>query len=174
MEQMLTRRLTHYREAAETGKKDGFEILPDLWLIDGGAGQVAVAKRVTEQFGLEIPVFGMVKDDRHRTRAIRAENEEIAIRASQSVFRLVTNIQDETHRYAISFSRKKHQKAGFASTLTAVPGGRGLKKRLREDRSFRLLDRRRRAVRVEITCSVRLRPPYRALLGGKSGRGVRM
>ena len=122
MEQMLTRRLTHYREAAETGKKDGFEILPDLWLIDGGAGQVAVAKRVAEQFGLEIPVFGMVKDDRHRTRAIRAENEEIAIRASQSVFRLVTNIQDETHRYAISFSRKKHQKAGFASTLTAVPG----------------------------------------------------
>lgn len=64
----------------------------------------------------------MVKDDRHRTRAIRAENEEIAIRASQSVFRLVTNIQDETHRYAISFLRKKHQKAGFASTLTAVPG----------------------------------------------------
>lgn len=61
--------LTHYREAAETGKKDGFEILPDLWLIDGGAGQVAVAKRVAEQFGLEIPVFGMVKDDRHRTRA---------------------------------------------------------------------------------------------------------
>ena len=122
MEQMLTRRLTHYREAAETGKKDGFEILPDLWLIDGGAGQVAVAKRVAEQIGLEIPVFGMVKDDRHRTRAIRAENEEIAIRASQSVFRLVTNIQDETHRYAISFSRKKHQKAGFASTLTAVPG----------------------------------------------------
>lgn len=122
MEQMLTRRLTHYKEAAENGKKDGFETLPDLWLIDGGAGQVAAAKKAAAQFGVEIPIFGMVKDDRHRTRAIRAENEEIAIRSSQSVFRLITAIQDETHRYAISFSRKKHCKTGFASVLTGVPG----------------------------------------------------
>ena len=122
MEQMLTRRLTHYKEAAENGKKDGFETLPDLWLIDGGAGQVAAAKKAAAQFGVEIPIFGMVKDDRHRTRAIRAENEEIAIRSSQSVFRLITAIQDETHRYAISFSRKKHRKTGFASVLTSVPG----------------------------------------------------
>mgnify|MGYP000560907211 FL=1 len=122
MEQMLTRRLTHYREAAENGKKDGFETLPDLWLIDGGAGQVAAAKKAAAQFGVEIPIFGMVKDDRHRTRAIRAENEEIAIRSSQSVFRLITAIQDETHRYAISFSRKKHRRTGFASVLTGVPG----------------------------------------------------
>lgn len=122
MEQMLTRRMTHYKEAAENGKKDGFETLPDLWLIDGGAGQVAAAKKAAAQFGVEIPTFGMVKDDRHRTRAIRAENEEIAIRSSQSVFRLITAIQDETHRYAISFSRKKHRKTGFASVLTGVPG----------------------------------------------------
>ena len=122
MEQMLTRRLTHYKEAAENGKKDGFETLPDLWLIDGGAGQVAAAKKAAAQFGVELPIFGMVKDDRHRTRAIRAENEEIAIRSSQSVFRLITAIQDETHRYAISFSRKKHRKTGFASVLTGVPG----------------------------------------------------
>ena len=122
MEQMLTRRLTHYKEAAENGKKDGFETLPDLWLIDGGAGQVAAAKKAAAQFGVEIPIFGMVKDDRHRTRAIRAENEEIAIRSSQSVFRLITAIQDETHRYAISVSRKKHRKTGFASVLTGVPG----------------------------------------------------
>ena len=122
MEQMLTRRLTHYKEAAENGKKDGFETLPDLWLIDGGAGQVAAAKKAAAQFGVEIPIFGMVKDDRHRTRASRAENEEIAIRSSQSVFRLITAIQDETHRYAISFSRKKHRKTGFASVLTGVPG----------------------------------------------------
>lgn len=122
MEQMLTRRLTHYKEAAENGKKDGFGTLPDLWLIDGGAGQVAAAKKAAAQFGVEIPTFGMVKDDRHRTRAIRAENEEIAIRSSQSVFRLITAIQDETHRYAISFSRKKHRKTGFASVLTGVPG----------------------------------------------------
>lgn len=122
MEQMLTRRLAHYKEAAENGKKDGFETLPDLWLIDGGAGQVAAAKKAAAQFGVEIPIFGMVKDDRHRTRAIRAENEEIAIRSSQSVFRLITAIQDETHRYTISFSRKKHRKTGFASVLTGVPG----------------------------------------------------
>lgn len=122
MEQMLTRRLTHYKEAAENGKKDGFETLPDLWLIDGGTGQVAAAQKAAAQFGVAIPIFGMVKDDRHRTRAIRAENEEIAIRSSQSVFRLITAIQDETHRYAISFSRKKHRKTGFASVLTGVPG----------------------------------------------------
>ena len=122
MEQMLTRRLTHYREAAENGKKDGFEILPDLWLIDGGAGQAAVARRVTEQFGLSIPVFGMVKDDRHRTRAIRAESEEIAIRSNKAAFQLITAIQDETHRYAITFSRKKHGRAGVGSALTQVPG----------------------------------------------------
>ena len=132
MEQMLTRRLTHYKEAAENGKKDGFETLPDLWLIDGGAGQVAAAKKAAAQFGVEIPIFGMVKDDRHRTRAIRAENEEIAIRSSQSVFRLITAIQDETHRYAISFSRKKHRKTGFASVLTGVPG-------IGEQRAARLL-----------------------------------
>ena len=132
MEQMLTRRLTHYREAEQSGKQDGFERLPDLWLIDGGAGHVTVARSVVERFGLTIPVFGMVKDDRHRTRAIRSETEEIAIQANKSAFALITAIQDETHRYAISFSRKRHQKSSFSLELTRVPG-------IGEERARRLL-----------------------------------
>lgn len=152
MEQMLTRRLTHYKEAQQSGKQDGFEILPDLWLIDGGAGQAAVARRVAEQFGLSIPVFGMVKDDRHRTRAIRAEEEEIAIQSNKSVFALVTAIQDETHRYAISFSREKHQKSGLTLALTAVPGI-GEKRARALLRHFKTMKALREATENELTAA---------------------
>lgn len=142
MNEMLTRRLNHYRDAAASGKKDGFERLPDLWLIDGGAGHVAVAREVLARFKLPIPVFGMVKDDRHRTRAVRAESEEIAIQANKSVFALVTTIQDETHRYAISFSRHKHGKTSFAVSLTQVPG-------IGEERARKLLAHFRTVKKIE-------------------------
>ncbi len=132
MTEMLTRRLTHYREDGARGETEGFARLPDLWLIDGGAGHVAAAEKVVQSFGLSIPVFGMVKDDRHRTRAIRAQEEEIDIRANQGAFHLITAIQDETHRWAISFSRKKHGKTGVSLELTRVPG-------IGEERARRLL-----------------------------------
>lgn len=119
MEQMLTRRFTHY---AQGDSDEGFARLPDLILMDGGAQHVAVAQRVLASFDLRVPVFGMVKDSRHRTRAITAENGEIAISADRGVFALVTSVQDEVHRYAISFSQQRHGSDSFATRLTGVPG----------------------------------------------------
>ena len=120
MDQMLSRRLERYLH--HEGAPDGFERLPDLWLIDGGAGHVHVALMVLERYGIRLPVFGMVKDSRHRTRAITADEGEIAISQNRKVFALVTSIQDEVHRYSIQFSRKSHQKSGVATRLTEVEG----------------------------------------------------
>ena len=118
MEEVLTRRLTHYMEQ---DKK--FMPLPDVMLIDGGEQHAKVARRVTERFGLAIPIFGMVKDDRHRTRAlITPEGREIGIQNNQAVFTLIGRIQEETHRFAITFNRQSHAKTVKGSTLDAIPG----------------------------------------------------
>ena len=125
MDQMLSRRMSHYLEHQEhsgEGKPDGFERLPDLWLIDGGPGHVSVAEGVLARFGVQIPVFGMVKDSRHRTRAVTSQNGEIAISANRGVFAFVTGIQDEVHRYSIEFSRKSHQKSSVGTRLLEVEG----------------------------------------------------
>ena len=125
MDQMLSRRVARYlehRDCPGEGKPDGFERLPDLWLIDGGAGHVAVAEEVLRRYGLAVPVFGMVKDSRHRTRAITAQEGEIAISANRGVFAFVTGIQDEVHRYSIEFSRKSHQKSAVSTRLLEVEG----------------------------------------------------
>ena len=100
-----------------------FMPLPDVLLIDGGEQHAKVARRVTERFGLAIPIFGMVKDDRHRTRAlITPEGREIGIQGSQAVFSLIGRIQEETHRFAITFNRQSHGKSVRGSTLDAIPG----------------------------------------------------
>ena len=118
MEEVLTRRFTHYMEQ---DKK--FMPLPDVLLIDGGEEHAKVARRVTERFGLAIPIFGMVKDDRHRTRAlITPEGREIGIRQNQAVFSLIGRIQEETHRFAITFNRDSHRKNVRASALDAIEG----------------------------------------------------
>ena len=118
MEEVLTRRLTHYMEQ---DKK--FMPLPDVLLIDGGEQHAKVARRVTERFGLAIPVFGMVKDDRHRTRAlVTPEGREIGVKGTQAVFALIGRIQEETHRFAITFNRESHGKSVRGSTLDAIPG----------------------------------------------------
>ena len=118
MEEVLTRRLTHYMEQ---DKK--FMPLPDVMLIDGGEQHAKVARRVTERFGLAIPIFGMVKDDRHRTRAlVTPEGREIGIQNNQAVFTLIGRIQEETHRFAITFNRQSHAKTVKGSTLDAIPG----------------------------------------------------
>ncbi len=125
MDQMLSRRVARYlehRDRPGEGKPDGFERLPDLWLIDGGATHVAVAEEVLRRHGLAIPVFGMVKDSRHRTRAITSQDQEIAISANRGVFAFVTGIQDEVHRYSIEFSRKSHQKSAVSTRLLEVEG----------------------------------------------------
>ena len=118
MRQMLMRRFEHYKNA-----DTGFENAPDLLLIDGGITHANVAVQVLQELGLSFPVFGMVKDNRHRTRAlVTPEGLEINIDAQQSVFALVGNIQEETHRFAITYHRDLRSKRLRYSELDTIPG----------------------------------------------------
>ena len=118
MEEVLTRRFTHYME-----KDKKFMPLPDVLLIDGGEQHAKVARRVSERFGLAIPIFGMVKDDRHRNRAlVTPDGREIGIQAGPAVFSLIGRIQEETHRFAITYNRQSHGKTVRGSTLDDIPG----------------------------------------------------
>ncbi len=120
MNEVLRRRFEEYFLHKEEG--DGFGRLPDLILLDGGIGQVNAVKPLLSEFGLDIPLFGMVKDDKHRTRAITGEQEEIAISAKQKVFNFVTAIQDEVHRFAIGYHHARRGKATLKSSLTDIEG----------------------------------------------------
>ena len=120
--QVISRRLQEYEDAVKRGEQDGFGRLPDLILLDGGKGHVAAIRPVLEAFGLEIPLFGMVKDDKHRTRAIAKDGGEIAINSNRKAFTLVSTIQDEVHRFAIGYHRQSRKKASISSTLTAIEG----------------------------------------------------
>ena len=118
MEQVLTRRFRRYLDGDEK-----FGDLPDLLFIDGGENHAKVAVRVLEEVGLSIPVFGMVKDDRHRTRAlVDPEGNEIGIQQIPAVFALVGRIQEETHRFAIEFQRLQQSKGVKGSALDQIPG----------------------------------------------------
>lgn len=119
MNEVLTRRFKHYYEDEEGST---FKILPDLILLDGGLPQVNAVLPVIRQMNLDIPVFGMVKDSKHRTRAIACDSGEIEINSHRSAFTLVSSIQEEVHRFAISYHRKKHQKTGFSSGLMKIDG----------------------------------------------------
>lgn len=122
MAEVLRRRFTHYLEEKERGVEDGFGRLPDLILLDGGQGQVHAVQPVLLELGIQVPLFGMVKDDHHRTRAIAADGGEIALTSRRSAFTLVSRIQDEVHRYAITYHRQKHRSTGFRSGLTEIEG----------------------------------------------------
>lgn len=123
MEEVLTRRFEHGMREKEEGKElGGFTVFPDLILMDGGKGQVNVALEVLEKLRLTIPVCGMVKDDRHRTRGLYYKNEEIAIDRNSEGFRLITRIQDEAHRFAITFHRDLRSKGQVHSVLDDIPG----------------------------------------------------
>ncbi len=118
MKQVLQRRFRHY-----IAKDQGFSRLPDLLLIDGGQNHAVVAQEALAEASLSIPVFGMVKDDRHRTRAlITAEGQEIRIDNNQSIFSFVGNIQEETHRFAITYHRSLRSKRLKYSQLDDIPG----------------------------------------------------
>ena len=118
MEQVLTRRFRRYLDGDEK-----FGDLPDLLLIDGGENHAKVAVRVLEEVGLSIPIFGMVKDDRHRTRAlVDPAGSEIGIQQIPAVFALVGRIQEETHRFAIEFQRLQQSKGVKGSALDQIPG----------------------------------------------------
>ena len=94
-----------------------------MFLIDGGQTHAKAALETAEQFGLQIPIFGMVKDDRHRTRAlVTPTGEEIGIAAYPAVFSLIGRIQEETHRFAITFHRESHRKSTVRSQLDGIPG----------------------------------------------------
>ncbi|MBQ1237781.1 MAG: excinuclease ABC subunit UvrC [Oscillospiraceae bacterium] len=120
MREMIARRFTRYHEEKESG--EGFGRLPDLILLDGGKGHVAAIEPLLEEMGIHVPVFGMVKDDRHRTRAIAKDGGEIAINANRNAFNMITRIQDEVHRYTIEFSRGSHRKSGLELAMTSVEG----------------------------------------------------
>lgn len=118
MRQMLQRRFEHYKSGDA-----GFGETPDLLLIDGGIAHARVAAQVLTELGLTFSVFGMVKDGRHRTRAlVTPDGKEINIDSQQSVFSLIGNIQEETHRFAITYHRSLRSKRLKYSELDGIPG----------------------------------------------------
>ena len=131
MAEVLTRRL---QRAADGDEK--FLPLPDIFLIDGGETHAKTAQQVADRFGVDIPIFGMVKDDRHRTRAlVTPEGREIGISGNQAVFSLIGQIQEETHRFAITYHHQRHGKSTLRSALDEIPGV-GPKRREELKRAF--------------------------------------
>ncbi|NGU65818.1 excinuclease ABC subunit UvrC [Clostridium perfringens] len=128
MREILSRRFSHGLEEVNKIKERNLEyskgkfcIFPDLIMMDGGKGQVNIALEVLKDFGIEIPVCGLVKDDKHRTRGIIFNNEEILIRRGSGLMNLITRIQDEVHRYAITYHRSLRDKRTLHSILEDIP-----------------------------------------------------
>ena len=121
MEEVLTRRFTHESDP-EKKEYDSFGKLPDLIMMDGGRGQVNIALGVLEKLDLDIPVCGMVKDDRHRTRGLYYNNVEIPIDRDSEGFKLITRVQDEAHRFAIEYHRSLRSKDQVHSILDDIDG----------------------------------------------------
>ena len=119
MAEVLERRFKHYYEDDEGST---FKQLPDLILLDGGKGQIHAVEPVLREMHIDVPLFGMVKDSKHKTRAIATSGGEIQINAVRSAFALVTEIQDEVHRFAITYHHQKHRKNTVATTLTSIEG----------------------------------------------------
>lgn len=120
MEELLTRRFEHsWREGLSP--LDSFAHLPDIIFMDGGKGQISVAQTVLERLQISIPVCGMVKDDHHRTRGLYYQGEEIPIDTHSEGFRLITRIQDETHRFAIEYHKLIRRKGQVHSVLDDIP-----------------------------------------------------
>ena len=129
MEEVLTRRFSHGIQESKDLQEEGKDIsygsftrFPDLIMMDGGRGQVNIALSVLERLGLSIPVCGMVKDDNHRTRGLYFNNTELPIDRNSECFRLITRIQDEAHRFAITFHRQLRSKGQVHSVLDDIPG----------------------------------------------------
>ena len=128
MREILSRRFSHGLEEVNKIKERNLEyskgkfcIFPDLIMMDGGKGQVNIALEVLKDFGIEIPVCGLVKDDKHRTRGIIFNNEEIIIRRGSGLMNLITRVQDEVHRYAITYHRSLRDKRTLHSILEDIP-----------------------------------------------------
>lgn len=118
LKEVLERRFKRARE----DKKGSFTLLPDLILMDGGKGQVGIAKKVMKDLGIEIEVAGLVKDDFHTTRAIIYEGKEYPLEIRGGLYRLLYKIQEEAHRFAIGYHRSLHSKTAFKSELDDIEG----------------------------------------------------
>lgn len=118
MQEVIRRRLSHLHD----GSDEWFSRKPDLILLDGGKGHVSAVKPILQEMAPDIALFGMVKDNKHRTRAIATSGGEISVSGTQSAFHLLTRIQDEVHRYSVAFMHSRHKKRSFASELTQVEG----------------------------------------------------
>ena len=120
MEEVITRRLSHY--AKEQNENESFARLPDLIMVDGGKTQIAAALNAMDNVGIYVPVCGMVKDDRHRTRGLLYNDEEKEIKPNSEGFKLITRIQDEVHRFAIEYHRKLRSERQVHSVLDDIEG----------------------------------------------------
>lgn len=120
MAEVISRRFDEYYKAED--KTEGFGKLPDLILLDGGKGQVAAVKQVLERMNIRVPLFGMVKDDKHRTRAVTGDGGEIAINSKRALFTFLSKMQDEVHRFAIGYHHARRSKNTFKSSLTNIDG----------------------------------------------------
>ena len=130
MEEIITRRLMRYKEAhcnalatqADKKMPDSFLKLPDIIFVDGGKGQITAAEKALATVGLSIPVCGMVKDDRHRTRGLLFEGKEATLPRTSEGFKLITRIQDEVHRFALEYHKKLRGDSQVRSVLDDIPG----------------------------------------------------
>ncbi len=122
MTETLSRRLNEYEARKNDGDGDYFGRLPDLILLDGGKTQVSAIRALFAERGFNIPVFGLVKDSRHRTRAVTSDGDEIAIKATAAAYRLCYTIQEEVHRFAVGYHNKRRKKKLLGSSLTAIDG----------------------------------------------------
>nr|HBL07354.1 excinuclease ABC subunit C [Clostridium sp.] len=128
MREILIRRFTHGLEEIRKINNNGmdfksgkFSIFPDLIMMDGGKGQINIALQVLEELNINIPVCGMVKDDKHRTRGLIYKNKEILLKPSSKAMLLITRIQDEVHRFAITYHRTLRDKRTLFSILDEIP-----------------------------------------------------
>ena len=127
MAEVLDRRFEEY----EKGSDEGFKTLPDLILLDGAKGQIGAVVPILKKHNINVPVFGMVKDSKHRTRAVATRGGDIAIKSNRRVFTLITNIQDEVHRFAIGYHKTLRSKSVTSSELLNIEGvGKGLAAKL--------------------------------------------
>lgn len=120
MAEVIGRRFDEYYKAEKAD--EGFGKLPDLILLDGGKGQVAVVKKILREMNIDVPLFGLVKDDKHRTRAVTGDGGEISVSSRRALFTFLSKMQDEVHRFAIGYHHSRRSKNTFKSSLTDIDG----------------------------------------------------
>lgn len=117
MREALSRRFAHLAD-----EQGSFAEYPDLILLDGGRGHVGVVRELAGEMGIDVPIFGMVKDDFHKTRALCTDADEISIAKETAVFQFIYGIQEEVHRYTVGSMKKAKGKTLVTSSLTQIPG----------------------------------------------------